>query len=427
MSRAHTMSPGADAPAPLGLLRAIAVATLFAALLCAGRAAAQVQQQATQAAKQATQPGAAQQPAPLPAKPLPRIQASSSGVQTATFPDGIPATHTIVRGETLWGIAQRYLNDPYLWPEIYRLNTDVVEDPRWIYPGEVLRLPGAAPTTAQVGGMTVNTPDTVAPEEVAPQGATIFTELRTVSGTSRRANMLGAQSPTVRRGEYLSAPFAASKSGPAWTGKLVESSGTQGIEFHVGDRSIQLLELVTIVPPSGTAPQVGTQYLIVTHGPEIDGIGEAVIPTGIVRVESYDRGKSAVARVTSMFEEVLPGQWLIPIEHGSIDAVARPVPITNGPMSTVVYVHNKPAVPTIQAFIIVSTKGLGAVRPGDILNLVRPAETMKGAVPTPEEVIGTAQVVRVTPQGATAVLSTQKSGVIKEKTPVRLAARMPAS
>ena len=383
MSRAHMMFPGADAPAPLGLLRAIAVATVLAALLCAGRAAAQVQQQ---------------------------------------------ATHTIVRGETLWGIAQRYLNDPYLWPEIYRLNTDVVEDPRWIYPGEVLRLPGAAPA-AHVGGLTVTTPDMVqaAEEDVAPQTATIFTELRRVSGTSRRANMVGSLSPTVRRGEFLSAPFAVGKGGTAWSGKLVESSGTQGIEFHLGDRSIQLLERVTIVPPAGAPPQVGTQYLVVTRGPDIDGIGDVVIPTGIVKVESYERGKSAVALVTSLFEEVLPGQGLIPLERAPLDSAARPVPVTNGPMSTVVYVHNKPAVPTIQAFIIVNTKGLGAVRPGDILNLVRPAETMKGAVPTPEEVIATAQVVRVTPQGATAVLSTQKSGVIKEKTPVRLAARMPAS
>ena len=57
-----------------------------------------------------------------------------------TLKPDAPERYVVVPGDTLWGIAKRYTDSPWRWPELWRLNKDDIRNPHLIYPGNVLVL-----------------------------------------------------------------------------------------------------------------------------------------------------------------------------------------------------------------------------------------------------------------------------------------------
>lgn len=53
--------------------------------------------------------------------------------------DDRPQEYIVQRGDTLWDISAMFLEDPWVWPQIWYVNPQI-ENPHLIYPGDILRL-----------------------------------------------------------------------------------------------------------------------------------------------------------------------------------------------------------------------------------------------------------------------------------------------
>jgi hypothetical protein len=345
----------------------------------------------------------------------------------------VPKTHTVKRGDTLWDLAKTYLGDSFLWPDIYRVNVDVIEDPHWIYPGEVLKVPGETATVIAVAPPAaapqspVPAPMPTAPAEARPAETTPAALAPAQVETTITATPALMQAEfAVRSSEYAASPWVEGRGGPKGSGYIVQNGEVSAVASADHSR-MNLYDPIMIAPPAGTA-SAGQLFLSYRLGPLIENLGQIVIPTGIIRVARANRaGDAAVAHVVRMFGEVLQGQRLIPYDSSGALVAGRPGPVANGASGKVRWLYEKPVLPSIQSYVVLDISSRNGVRTGDEVEFYQPRQAPVDGrdIAIPEIYIAKAQVLRVTPYGVTAIITGQAQTRIEEGTAARVAAKMP--
>ena len=382
----------------------------------------------------------------------------------AAFQGQVPSTHTVARGETLWSISQMYFNDPLLWPEIYRLNTAIVEDPHWIYPGEVLNL-AQMYVVAQGGDTVIAMVDTAAaadtvtvldtavaivpldtnmapidtipadtaalvveapPPPITESNETIFDRRRTnrqVVQDVLRAYVNQPYRP-LRPGEFYAAGFLTENERLPWA-QVLGATSTSAIHRLSQSSSAQIYQEISVKPPRNAAYHVGDSLLLarIDRGIEFGQWGEVIVPTGIARVTSIEE-QQVLAEVVSQFGRVRDGEVAMPLEPFRDPGQVRPVPVEQGMAGKLVAPRDERVIAGAQQYFFIDKGRRDGVTPGDVFEVYKPAE---GALGTPsEEVRAVLMVVHTRERSSTGLLIQIIHPGLDRGLPVRLIKKMPS-
>jgi hypothetical protein len=364
----------------------------------------------------------------------------------------VPDVHVVTKGETLWGLAAFYFGDPLLWPEIYRLNTPVVEDPHWIFPGEELRMAGmsaAAPTPGAerpvAGEPGADLPPGAEPppqavagepqpgempqgEELPPPappppppsatGPTIFAyRSAPVSGFSGAE---GYRAQAVSRHEFYSGGFLTEDQSLPW-GTVSGAIERPAVRRIPASSYAGIFDKVAIVPPANGAYQVGDTLLFARLLRGVPGWGQVVYPTGVV-VVSETAPEGAVGTVLFQFDRINNGHLALPIEPFADPGSVMPVPVQNGMMGSIIGTRLTNPVPGQLQIVFIDLGRNAGIVPGDVFTVLKYSA---GEAFSPKQ-IAEFRIVHVRDQSATGLIMNVMDIGLQAGSPVQLVKKMPS-
>jgi hypothetical protein len=319
--------------------------------------------------------------------------------------------HVVRSGDTLWDLARGYLSDPFLWPEIFRLNTDIVRNPARIYPSERLRIPGGA-------GFAWGT-------DPAQRNPTVFyprdEQSRFVTHSVRAAGT--ADIPVLTPGDFYRAGFLAREREVRPIGRVVERLFPSVIALELPPQ-IQLYDRIYVTLDADAAASSGPGDRL--HFYRVDRAvrqhGRLFVPTGIATVVAV-QGNLATAVVIQIYDAMTVGDLAFPLADFPVPPGVLPVDDA-GPAASVVTFQNPRALYMTEDVAFLDVGSAEGVREGDEFEVYLPAQRRRWGV-RPEVTVARLQVVRVAGRTAAARVIAMEFPALEPGLPARRVARMP--
>jgi len=328
--------------------------------------------------------------------------------------------HTVKRGDTLWDIARYYLKDPFRWPEVFHANTDLVKNPHWIYPGQVLTIDGSA-VKPEVAAQADSTGFVVAQIQTRAQSPTVFAEHQNTLDQRLAGATAIPPALTVRPGEYEAAPYVVDEHAHLDAGRVIGPVDRPALGLS-SDAGFRLFDRIYITIPSGV--NVGDRVVVARTNQTIPDIGRVIEPTAIMRIDSLGADSRAIGVIVKQFGTVVPGQNIVLPGRSFESTSTRPVAGTYPLTAKLVWVQGSPRLPSVQTYVILAAGEGKGVRPGDQFTLLSDGRFSDGTA-APLSATATVTVVRVTPFGASGIIVHQDQPEVQIGMPSRLTAKMP--
>jgi nucleoid-associated protein YgaU len=318
-----------------------------------------------------------------------------------------PDRYVVVPGDTLWGIASRYTDSPWRWPELWGLNKDEIRNPHLIYPGYVIMLDRARGRLSIGGGPSGGEPSSGEPSSGTPSGAPSGapTQARAPAGTVKLGPRVRVES--LAKEEIPSIPSSVIE--PFLSRPLIiEPDGLDKAPTIVGtqaDRVILAAGNSAYVRGIGGAKEE-SWYVYRRGVPLVDPdnnqtLAYEAIYLGTARLERG--GEPATVVLTSVAQEVGAGDKLV--------AAGRPQPINYAPHAPDNKIHGrvigiygslgKVGEAGPQSIISINKGARDGLEVGHVLALyslggsVRDVSRARGTIKLPDERAGLAFVFRV--------------------------------